>query len=87
MQDYDWSKPAMKENNKFFVTADYKAATHAGVSVKKGPSGRFFCTLLLDPAPDKTKLKDNVKPYTGKNCSSVCSVGLFILRHKPSNVY
>ena len=67
MQDYDWSKPAIKENNKFFVTAVNKAATHAGVSVKKGPSGRFFCTLLLDPAPDKTRLKDNVKSYTGKN--------------------
>ena len=66
MQDYDWSKPAIKENNRFFVTAVYKAATHAGVSVKKGPSGRFFCTLLLDPAPEASKLKGNVKSYTGK---------------------
>lgn len=71
MQDYDWSKPAIKENNRFFVTAVYKAATHAGVSVKKGPSGRFFCTLLLDPAPDASKLKDNVKSYTGKSVVNV----------------
>lgn len=71
MQDYDWSKPAIKENNRFFVTAVYKEATHAGVAVKKGPSGRYFATLLLDPAPDASKLKDNVKSYTGKNLYNV----------------
>ena len=71
MQDYDWSKPSIKDNNRFFVTAVYKAVTHAGVSVKKGPSGRYFCTLLLDPAPVASKLKENVKSYTGKNVFNV----------------
>lgn len=66
MQDYDWSKPAIKENNRFFVTAVYKASTHAGVAVKKGLSGKFFVTILTDPAPDAAKLKNNVKGYTGK---------------------
>ena len=75
MQDYDWSKPALKDNNRFFVTAVWMAATHAGIAVKKGPSGRYFVTILVDPAPDVNnpkalpdvkKLKANVKPYTGK---------------------
>ena len=71
MQDYDWSKPAIKDNNRFFVNAVYKAATHAGVAVKKGPSGRYFVFILVDPAPDASKLKANVKPYTGKNSFNV----------------
>lgn len=66
MMDYDWSKPAIKDNNRFFVTAVYKAATHAGVAVKRGRYGRYFVFVLLDPAPDTAKLKDNVKGYTGK---------------------
>lgn len=66
MQNYDWSKPAMKDTSRFFVTAVYKAATHGGIAVKKGPSGRYFVTVLLDPAPDASKLKKNVKGYSGK---------------------
>jgi len=66
MQDYDWSKPAIKENTRLFATAVYRASTHAGVAVKKGPSGRYFVFVLLDPAPDAAKLKDNVKGYSGK---------------------
>ena len=66
MQDYDWSKPALKDNNRFFITAVWKAATHGGIAVKKGPSGRYFVTILTDPAPDAKKLKANVKSYTGK---------------------
>ena len=71
MQDYDWSKPEIKDNNRFFATAIYKAATHAGVAVKKGPSGRYFAFILTDPAPDPKKLKTNAKSYTGK---SPCNV-------------
>ena len=66
MQDYDWSKPVIKDTNRFFVTAVYKASTHAGVAVKKGPSGRYFVFVLLDPAPDAAKLKKQVKGYSGK---------------------
>ena len=64
MQDYDWSKPAIKDNNKFFVTAVYKNSTHYGVCVKRGSSGRYFVFVLIDPAPGPN-LKDNVKGYTG----------------------
>lgn len=66
MQDYDWSKPVIKDTNRFFITAVYKASTHAGVAVKKGPSGKYFVFVLLDPAPDAAKLKKQVKGYSGK---------------------
>ena len=71
MQDYDWSKPAIKDNNKFFVIAVNKNATHYGISVRRGSSGsgrssgRYFVSILLDPGPGPN-LKDSVKGYTGE---------------------
>ena len=77
VQNYDWSKPAIKKNNTFFVQAVWKSATHAGIAIKKGPSGKYFVTILLDPAMDKAKLIENVKSYTGKNVYS-CLNPLFL---------
>ena len=85
MQDYDWSKPAIKDNNRLFVTAVFKAATHAGVAVKKGSSGKYFVFVLVDPAPDASKLKTNVKGYTGKKVDNFIEIlysQLIVLIHK-----